>query len=118
MVHPILWFQKPYKIGGTLTDNLLKYEVGAFYSPARHSNILRSQIKKEDRGCHPAQKPVDLMEQLIKLVTLQGQTVLDMFMGSGTTAKMAMLNNRKFVGFEISEEYCDIIKKKLEENIA
>lgn len=40
--------------------------------------------------------------------------VFDPFMGSGTTAKMAMLNERRFVGCEISEEYCNIIKERLD----
>ena len=39
---------------------------------------------------------------------------MDIFAGSGTTLKMAKLNNRKFIGFEISREYCDIIEKRLE----
>jgi site-specific DNA-methyltransferase (adenine-specific) len=39
---------------------------------------------------------------------------MDIFAGSGTTLKMAKLNNRKFIGFEISHEYCDVIEKRLE----
>ena len=40
--------------------------------------------------------------------------ILDPFMGSGTTAKMALLNNRRYIGFEISKEYCDIAKSRIE----
>ena len=39
--------------------------------------------------------------------------MLDPFMGSGTTAKMAILNNRNFIGFEISDEYCDIARERI-----
>ena len=43
----------------------------------------------------------------------EGDTVLDPLMGSGTTAKMALLNNRQYIGFEISKEYCDIANERL-----
>lgn len=43
----------------------------------------------------------------------KGDVVLDPFCGSGTTAKMAMLTGRKFIGFEISAEYCDIAEKRI-----
>ena len=63
---------------------------------------------------HPAMFPEELCEKHILSWSNEGDTVLDCFMGSGTTAKMAQLNNRKWVGFEMSEEYCDIIKQRLE----
>jgi site-specific DNA-methyltransferase (adenine-specific) len=44
----------------------------------------------------------------------EGDLVLDPFMGSGTTAKMAKLNNRNFIGFDTSQEYCDIANKRLD----
>ena len=45
----------------------------------------------------------------------EGDVVFDPFMGSGTTAKMAKLNNRNYIGFEISKEYCDIAEERLKE---
>ena len=45
----------------------------------------------------------------------EGDVVLDCFMGSGTTAKMAMLNNRQYIGFELSKEYCEIAEKRIAE---
>ena len=45
----------------------------------------------------------------------EGDVVLDSFSGSGTTHKMALLNNRRFIGFEISQEYIDIERKRLED---
>ena len=63
---------------------------------------------------HPAVFPEQLASDHIISWSNPNYIVFDPFMGSGTTAKMAMLNNRKFIGCEISEEYCKIIKKRLE----
>ena len=63
---------------------------------------------------HPAVFPEKLAEDHIKSWSNEGDLVMDIFSGSGTTLKMAKLNNRKFIGFEISEEYCAIAEKRLE----
>lgn len=63
---------------------------------------------------HPAVFPEQLANDHIISWSNEGDVVLDPFMGSGTTAKMAMLNNRKFVGCEVSEKYCEIIKERLD----
>ena len=63
---------------------------------------------------HPAVFPEALANDHIISWSNPKDTVFDPFMGSGTTAKMAMLNNRKFIGCELSEEYCKIIKEKLD----
>lgn len=63
---------------------------------------------------HPATFPEKLAEDHILSWSNEGDLILDPFMGSGTTAKMAKLNNRNFVGFDISQEYCDIANKRLE----
>ena len=63
---------------------------------------------------HPAMFPEELCERHILSWSNEGDIVLDPFTGSGTTAKMAMLNGRKFIGCEISEEYCNIIKERLD----
>lgn len=62
---------------------------------------------------HPAIFPERLAEDHILSWSNSGDTVLDPFMGSGTTAKMALLNNRSFIGFELSKEYCDIANKRI-----
>jgi site-specific DNA-methyltransferase (adenine-specific) len=66
-------------------------------------------------GHHPTQKPVALMEYLIKTYTNEGQTVLDFTMGSGTTGVAAMNLGRKFIGIEKDEKYFDIATKRIEE---
>lgn len=62
------------------------------------------------KSCFPEKLP----EICIKLLSYQNDIILDPFMGSGTTAKVAMENNRKFIGFEINKEYCEIIKNRLD----
>lgn len=62
---------------------------------------------------HPAIFPEQLANDHIISWSNENDLVFDPFMGSGTTAKMALLNNRKYIGSEISSEYCEIIKKRL-----
>lgn len=66
---------------------------------------------------HPAMFPEELCERHILSWSNDGDVVLDCFMGSGTTAKMALLNNRNFIGFELSEEYCDIANERIRKAI-
>ncbi|MBF84455.1 MAG: hypothetical protein CL489_08280 [Acidobacteria bacterium] len=63
---------------------------------------------------HPTQKPVALMEYLIKTYTYLGETVLDFTMGSGTTGVACKNLNRNFIGIELDQEYFDIAKKRIE----
>lgn len=71
------------------------------------------ECEKEIRNRHPSVKPVRLLEHLIKLVTREGQTVLDPFVGSGTTAVACKELNRNFYAFDKSEEYCKIAEARL-----
>lgn len=63
---------------------------------------------------HPAIFPEALVRDHIVSWSNPGDVVLDPFMGSGTTAKMAILNGRNYLGFEISEEYCSIAKQRID----
>ena len=65
---------------------------------------------------HPTQKPVALMEYLIKTYTNKGDLVLDNCIGSGTTAVACQNLKRNFIGIELDEKYCEIAKKRLEDN--
>ena len=62
---------------------------------------------------HPAIFPEQLAEDHILSWSNEGDIVLDPFVGSGTTAKMALLNNRKYIGIDISEEYCEIARQRV-----
>jgi len=127
LFEPILWFQKPYRTGGTIADNVLAYGVGGWNEQAlKHynrvaseevaSHILRVATAREDWGKHITQKPLQLMELLVSLVTRKGDIVLDPFAGSGTTCVAAHRLERNYIGIEISEENVAIAKKRLEES--
>jgi len=64
---------------------------------------------------HPTQKPVPLLEYLIKTYTNEGDTVLDNCMGSGSTGVACINANRNFIGIELDENYFNIAKKRIEE---
>jgi len=68
---------------------------------------------KGERGLHPTQKPVALMEYLIKTYTDESETVLDFTMGSGTTGVACMNTNRKFIGVEKDETYFRIAQDRI-----
>ncbi len=104
---PVAWFMNPYRIGGTLADNVLEHEVGAMNLIASAidgtspTNLLEFDFAPGEIRWHEAQKPLKLIEFLVKLTTREGQVVLDPFMGSGTTAVAARRLGRHFIGFEI-----------------
>jgi len=66
---------------------------------------------------HPAAFPEALARDHIISWSNEGDLVYDPFMGSGTTAKMAKINKRNYIGSEISKEYCDIAEKRINENL-
>ena len=65
-------------------------------------------------GSHPTQKPIALLEYLIKTYTDEGMTVLDNCMGSGSTGVAAKKLNRNFIGMELNKEYFEIAKQRIE----
>jgi adenine-specific DNA-methyltransferase len=68
----------------------------------------------KERTPHPAQFPITMIDRIIKAGSNEGDLILDPFIGSGTTALAAMKNNRKFIGFEISKDYCKIAADRIE----
>src|SRR5699024_11048094 len=82
----------------------------------RHSFSIWRDIKKttEERALnHPAMFPVQLTERLIKIFTKSNMTVLDPFLGSGSTVISATLTNRKGIGIELSKDYYELAKRRL-----
>lgn len=119
LFEPILWFMKPYKLGGTLSDNIMEHGVGAYnhidwseYNSLT-SNMIKISSDPNDHGKHPTQKPIALMEALIKLTTQEEQVILDPFCGSGSTLVAAKKLNRNYIGIEISEEFCKTARERL-----
>lgn len=83
------------------------------------TNILRVPSLKgssKEKVGHPSQKPLKLIEMLVLSATRETDTVLDPFLGSGTTAVVCQNLNRNFVGIEIDENYVRIAKNRLREN--
>lgn len=72
------------------------------------------EFSKDRPSLHPTQKPVALMEYLIKTYTNEGETVLDFTMGSGTTGVACKNLNRNFIGIELDPTYYEIAKKRIE----
>jgi DNA modification methylase len=67
----------------------------------------------KERTKHPTQKPLWLFEELVKYYSREGDLILDPFMGSGTTAVSCLKLNRRFIGFELSPEYCKIAEQRI-----
>lgn len=72
------------------------------------------KFKSVSKPEHPTQKPVELMEYLVKSYTNKGDTVLDFTMGSGTTGVACVNTNRNFIGFEIDDKFFDIAKRRIQ----
>ena len=85
------------------------------YTEKYPKNIIEISNANQIGKLHPTQKPVALMEYLIKTYTNEGETVLDFTMGSGTTAVACKNTGRNFFGCELDEKYCEIANKRLEQ---
>jgi DNA modification methylase len=81
--------------------------------PVDDDGNARDRFKAQSRNHHPTVKPTDLMRYLCRLVTPPDGTVLDPFMGSGSTGKAAVLEGFRFIGIEREEEYCEIAKARI-----
>ena len=99
---------------GYFVDGQSDKYIGRVYEEAYPSVILKFSTRSAgSRGIHPTQKPVALMEYLIKTYTQEGETVLDFTFGSGTTGVAAINTNRKFIGIEMDDHYFDIGSKRI-----
>jgi site-specific DNA-methyltransferase (adenine-specific) len=78
------------------------------------SNILK--YKKDYDGHHPTQKPVLLLEDLIKTFSNEGDLVVDLTMGSGSTGVACVNTNRNFIGIEKDEKYFKIAEERIEKH--
>jgi len=106
------------KRGGTFQHNgdgvrMPKHKGGVYASTKQVDNVWDCAGGSKTK--HPAEFPESLISDHIISWSNENDLVYDPFMGSGTTAKMALLNNRKFVGSEISKEYCEIAKDRINE---
>ena len=94
----------------------------ALYGTAPNLNLgakntaIASTASSEKNG-HPCPKPIEWMTWLVSLGSLTGETVLDPFMGSGTTLRAAKDLSRKAIGIEIEERYCEIAAKRMAQGV-
>jgi site-specific DNA-methyltransferase (adenine-specific) len=86
-------------------------EVG--YNPKDLWSVSRLHKEHPERADHPTQKPLEIIERMVKASCPPGGVVMDLFMGSGTTAIAARRCGRNFVGFELNPDYCAIIDERL-----
>ena len=86
---------------------------GTFIS--KYKNYPKTLLKydNESKSLHPTQKPIALLEYLIKTYTLENETVLDFTMGSGSTGVACVNTNRDFIGIELDKDYFNIAKERI-----
>ena len=129
--HPLYFPQKtkrdtPQRIGGvragstvggrTMTYNSSLLDAHKSYDDAFPKSVVYVSPRSDrDRGMHQTQKPVALMEYMVRTYTDERESVLDNTMGSGTTGVACQRLNRNFIGIEISPEYCEIARKRVQE---
>lgn len=100
---------------GTKTSVYGKADKETFYdSSSRYPTQLIEIPNRTDGKFHPTQKPVALMEYLIKTYTNANETVLDFTMGSGTTGVACLKTSRNFIGIELDPDYFEIAKQRIE----
>jgi site-specific DNA-methyltransferase (adenine-specific) len=87
----------------TIVNDGYRYPTTIFYEP----------IGRQQNKTHPTEKPIGLLEMLVKTYTNEGDTVLDNTMGSGTCGLASIKNNRKFIGIEKEKQYYDIAVRRL-----
>ena len=91
------------------------YGLASYDSTERYpTQILQFKTDRQKSALHPTQKPVALLEYLIKTYTNEGETVLDFTMGSGSTGVACVNTNRNFIGIELDEGYFQIAKQRIE----
>jgi site-specific DNA-methyltransferase (adenine-specific) len=115
--NPQMWYSTPYS--GFSSDTS---KIGEVYGKAQSkhrdnpdgSRYPKTVLKfKQEKGLHPTQKPVELMEYLIKTYTNEGDTVLDNTMGSGTTGVACVNTGRKFIGIESDPDYFKLAEERI-----
>lgn len=115
--HPQKTTGEPYKRRGAATrtkcyGKVYSYEAKGESCDRFPTTVIRFPI---ERGLHPTQKPVSLLAWLIRTYTDAGDTVLDSFMGSGSTGVACLQEGRRFIGIEKEQKYFDVAKERVAE---
>lgn len=97
-------------------ENIIFAVKGRFtFKGKRPKSIFRVQRVTPTELLHPNEKPIELLENLVLPITIEGNIVLDMFLGSGVTGIACKNLNRDFIGIELDKEYFEIAKKRIME---
>ena len=107
---------KPYEVGSTITDKFIESKLGCFNADVLKSNIINIKSLPKNNN-HPTEKPVELMETLVNLVSYKGSVILDLFSGSFSTAIACLNTDRNFIGIELDGSYFDIGVNRIKEHI-
>ena len=81
------------------------------------SNVIRCKRTPSSTREHQTQKPLELMSNIMQVVSDKGGTILDPFMGSGTTLRAAKDLQRKAIGIELEENYCEVAARRMEQEV-
>lgn len=114
------WYGEPYKktISGRKSENYGDYHRTASESKDGKRNPLTVlEFRYDKNKLHPTQKPVALLEYLIRTFTDEGNMILDNCMGSGSTGIACINTNRNFIGMELDNEYFNIASKRIKEKL-
>jgi len=119
--NPQMWMSTPYS-GFKSDDKKIGEVYGSLNSEHRDNptgeRYPKSILKfKQEKGLHPTQKPVEMMEYFIKTYTNETEIVLDSTMGSGTTGVACVNTNRNFIGIELDDAYFKTAKNRIEKSV-
>ena len=118
--NPQYTYSTPYKRWNTQEavdkqTNYGKHKSNISQSDGKRLPLTILNFNRVERPLHPTQKPVELLEYLIKTYTNENEIVLDNCMGSGSTGVACINTNRNFIGIELDETYFNIAKERIEE---
>lgn len=125
--NPQFWYSKPYKtsekkrnkkIEGLQDGSVANICTATVSEDGKRYPLSILSFPRDNDRVHPTQKPVPLLEYLIRTYTNEGEIVLDNCMGSGSTGVACVNTRRDFIGIELDEHYFDIAKKRIQDALS
>lgn len=115
------YIRKNNRTNGKNDTNFKSDNSGTWINEGKRTPTTIRKINRVSAGgkkpLHPTEKPIELMEWIIKSYTNEGDLILDFTMGSGSTGVACLNTNRKFIGIELEEKYFNIAKNRIENSI-